>query len=346
MTLKELFNLKKDITVGYFGGSITEDDKYRKYVNEFLKNTYRNNNFTEINAGIGGTTSFLGVHRCERDILSKNPDILFVEFSVNDMAGVDDGDYSIYERTMEGIIRKTLSLKPDTIIVILGLTTKSMNAYYDKNDIPPSVKAHKKIAVYYNVPYINAGYDLFLHIKNTNEDIKDYLHDGCHPNDKGGKFYADIINSFIFDYDWNISLKELINKNNLENATLLMARDYENSEWKLSKCTLYGRLPEYIYAYKPGSEITLDFYGSSFGIYCTTEKDSGILEYSIDNKPFVKLSTWDKYALSFNRAHNYIFDKNLEKKKHTVTIRVCEENDELSEGTYIRIGAFFGEKEI
>jgi len=347
MKLADLFSKKKDITIGYFGGSITEDNKYRKYVNEFFKNTYKDNNFTEINAGIGGTTSFLGVYRAERDILSKEPDILFIEFSVNDMAGIDDGDYSIYERTMEGIIRKTLKLKEDTIIIILGLTTATMNSdYYKKGDIPPSVRAHLKAAQHYNIVYLNAGKTLFDLVEKTGEDIKTYLRDGCHPNDLGGKIYADMICGFLkSDYDFCIDLKDPMCENNLENAYLMMARDYENSDWKLSKCSLYGRLPEYIYSNKPKSELTLSFFGTAFGIYCTTEKDSGILEFSVDGNDFKKLSTWDSYALLFNRAHNYIFEKNLEKKKHTVTIRVSDEKDDDSEGTYIRIGAFFGERE-
>ena len=45
------------------------------------------------------------------------------------------------------------------------------------------------------------------------------------------------------------------------------------------------------------------------------------------------------------KKETLVFEKNLEKTNHTVTIRVCEEKDEDSEGTYIRIGAFFGERE-
>lgn len=345
MKLSEFLKKKNEITVGYFGGSITEDDKYRKYVNEFLKNTYKENSFTEINAGIGGTTSFLGVHRAERDILSKEPDILFIEFSVNDMAGVDDGDFSIYKRTMEGIVRKTMKLLPETLIVILGLTTEpAINDYFKKGTLAPCVSEHIKVAEHYNIPYINAGKELFCYLEKSGDNVRDYLHDGCHPNDKGGKLYADVVTKFISEYDWDMKEKEPLSENNLENATLLMGKDYENDDWKLSSCTLYGRLPDYIYCYTPGKELEIPFCGSAFGIYCTTEKDSGIIEYSIDGSEWKKVSTWDEYALKFNRAHNYIFEKNLENKKHIAKIRVSENKDELSEGYYIRIGAFFGER--
>ena len=40
--------------------------------------------FTCVNAGIGGTTSHFGAARAEEDLLYARPDVVFVEFSVND----------------------------------------------------------------------------------------------------------------------------------------------------------------------------------------------------------------------------------------------------------------------
>ena len=49
-----------------------------------FKKAYPQATFTEINAAIGGTGSDLGVFRVQQDVLSKGPDLLFVEFAVND----------------------------------------------------------------------------------------------------------------------------------------------------------------------------------------------------------------------------------------------------------------------
>lgn len=53
-------------------------------ITDWLKQQYSNVQFTSINSGIGGTGSDLGVFRTERDVLQYHPDLVFVEFAVND----------------------------------------------------------------------------------------------------------------------------------------------------------------------------------------------------------------------------------------------------------------------
>ena len=345
MKIADLMKSKKDVTIGYIGGSVTEGREYSDVFTAYLKETYPENTITEVNAGVGGTTSFLGVYRSERDLFSYKPDIVLIEFSLNDNQTKPEFDYSIFGRTVEGLIRKALKLNENMIIIQFGITSTPLEEnFFSKGINPQSHEVHMKVAKHYNIPYINAGKIIHDNIVKNNDDISTFWNDSCHPNKKGGKAYADILIDSLKDYDWDINKNAgPLYDNNLENAQLLMGKDYKNDNWKVSKCTLYGKLPDYIYCNKPGAEVEVDFYGSAIGIYCTTEKDSGILEYSIDGGEWVKVSTWDNYCLSFNRAHNYIFDSDLEKKTHKLVVRVCEEKDEDSEGTYIRIGAFLGE---
>ena len=79
ITVSELCASQKKISVGFIGGSITEADKYRVYVMEYLRKTYPDNIFEEICAGVGGTGSVLGVVRIEHDLLVHTPDIVFIE---------------------------------------------------------------------------------------------------------------------------------------------------------------------------------------------------------------------------------------------------------------------------
>ena len=57
----------------------------------------------EIHAAIGGTGSDLGVFRLGRDALRREPDLLFVEFTVNDGGASPERIW----RAMEGIVRQT-----------------------------------------------------------------------------------------------------------------------------------------------------------------------------------------------------------------------------------------------
>ena len=87
----------QDVTVVFFGGSITwggnasdiDQGSYRARTTQWLKQQYPQSNITSINAGIGGTGSDLGAFRCKPDVLAHKPDLVFVEFAVND-GGMED----------------------------------------------------------------------------------------------------------------------------------------------------------------------------------------------------------------------------------------------------------------
>ncbi|HZK34659.1 MAG TPA: SGNH/GDSL hydrolase family protein, partial [Bacillota bacterium] len=104
----------EDVTIAYMGGSITQGASakpintecyaYKSY--KIFKSMFgndKNNNIHFVKAGVGGTPSQLGMIRYERDILrdgNKTPDIVVVEFAVN-----DDGDET------KGISYESLCLK-------------------------------------------------------------------------------------------------------------------------------------------------------------------------------------------------------------------------------------------
>lgn len=74
-----------EVRVAYLGGSITEThDGWRPQTTAMLSKKWPKTSIVEINAAIGATGSEIGVYRMERDVLKYAPDLLFVEFAVND----------------------------------------------------------------------------------------------------------------------------------------------------------------------------------------------------------------------------------------------------------------------
>ena len=74
----------EDITIAFLGGSITEgrgatniQDCYVSQVYQWWKNTFPQAKINAVNAGIGGTSSYLGVHRVYEEVLSFQPDLVF-----------------------------------------------------------------------------------------------------------------------------------------------------------------------------------------------------------------------------------------------------------------------------
>ena len=73
------------LTIAFIGGSITEaQNGYRDQTIAWLQQKYPQKVIKQINAGIGGTGSSLGVYRINEQVLAHKPDLVFVEFAVND----------------------------------------------------------------------------------------------------------------------------------------------------------------------------------------------------------------------------------------------------------------------
>src|SRR6478672_2832180 len=73
------------LTIAFIGGSITEaKDGWRDQTMDWFQKHYPQQNIKQINAGIGGTGSSLGVYRINEQVLQNNPDLVFIEFAVND----------------------------------------------------------------------------------------------------------------------------------------------------------------------------------------------------------------------------------------------------------------------
>ncbi len=115
----------EDVTLAYIGGSITQGAgaaplntecyAYKSY--QLFKEKFgKGNNVHLIKAGVGGTPSELGMIRFERDVLrdyTVKPDIIIIEFAVNDEGDETKGD------CYESLVRKALNLPYKPAVILL-----------------------------------------------------------------------------------------------------------------------------------------------------------------------------------------------------------------------------------
>lgn len=120
------------VTIACIGGSITQgtissgsaDSQaglkkcYADIFFEWWSDTFPDAEFTFINAGIGATDSYLGVHRVQKDVLDYNPDLVLVEYSVN------DGNSIIDKRNYDNLVRRILLSEnnPAVMLLFMGQT--------------------------------------------------------------------------------------------------------------------------------------------------------------------------------------------------------------------------------
>jgi lysophospholipase L1-like esterase len=349
---RSVARLKKDkaLKIGYFGGSITAGagasnaakTSWRALTTLWFKDRFPDAAITEINAAIGGTGSDLGAFRCQTDLLKHDPDLVFVEFAVNDGGG---GELRV-KRSMEGIVRQIWLANPYADVVFIYTTTKSLFPAYAKGELPKAVGYHQEVARHYGIPEINVGRVMAERIIKGDDSWETLTTDGVHPNDAGYALYMETIKAFLESHLSDpagpalIDLPDPLTKDpfcgaHFEDATTLSAPG-----WKKEDKSLGGHYPHYIAASEPGTELVQRFSGTTIGVYWLIAPDSGDIEWSIDDGKPRRLSSWDKYALKYARANYAILADDLSSGEHTLKITVLGEKNAQSKGTWIRIGAF------
>ena len=141
----------ESVTIAFLGGSITngsvaqpqQTSCYAYLTWQWWEDAFPDADITYINAGIGATDSYLGVHRVEPDVLSHEPDLVVVEFSVNDYR-----DHN--QETYESLIRRILQSETNPAVIALFVTQwTSSGSVSDYSDY------HKEIADYYHIPAVS-----------------------------------------------------------------------------------------------------------------------------------------------------------------------------------------------
>jgi hypothetical protein len=89
-----------------------------------------------------------------------------------------------------------------------------------------------------------------------------------------------------------------------------------------------------------GSKLTLDFKGKAIGICCVAGPYAGILEYSVDGRPFKKLDTYTHWSGYLYIPWVYMFETELGDTPHRLTLRMSKEKNEVSKGNECQIRNF------
>lgn len=175
------------ITAAYIGGSITEGynagttEFYAKTCTDLLQGYFPDSTVTGVNAGISGTPSLLGNLRLERDVLSADPDIVFVEFAVN------DGQESDYKNAYESLVR-TLLTQDKNIAVVLLFTV--LDSGYTCQEHMSQIGAN------YDLPMISVHDSVYEEIEAGRMTWQDYSNDQSHPNAYGHKCITDFVDNY------------------------------------------------------------------------------------------------------------------------------------------------------
>ena len=180
----------EEVTAAFLGGSITQGSSagndlcYARLTANWIQEQFPDSTVNYVNAGIGATGSYIGVHRCDKDVISHEPDIVFVDFSVNDTTERTE----LNKLTYESLMRKLWFAESSPAVVTIAMTQDNGTSFQDY---------HGEIVKRYDIPmisYKNAILDIIDkgYIKWT--DISD---DNIHPNVPGHALLTDLITNYL-----------------------------------------------------------------------------------------------------------------------------------------------------
>lgn len=323
MLTKNPFEGKKEINIAFIGGSITEgacsstpDTSYFGLCKKWFTEQFKEQTVNCYNAGIGGTGSDFGMVRIETDVISKNPDMVFIEFAVND--GQKDS-----RCTLESIVRKLMSMKNIPYVVFI---------YTSRSTYDTLTKYHEEIAKYYAIPEINLVTYLKEVLNGKNPIEEGYFQDGVHPLDSGHKVYADAITEKLLDDSTYVKplIKEKMMADTLEiSAIFTPSTKYNHSSgWEEKR---HHRNYECLYSDTPGETVSFEFDGNFLGMEFGLHKKSGIIEVTVDGK-FVKNVEAYYDMVRFQCVYAEI-SSDLGMGHHNVTLTLKENKSEQHPGT-------------
>jgi lysophospholipase L1-like esterase len=265
------------------GGSITQAGK--GWITEWLRRQFPQSDVALFNAGLGGTGSNLGVFRLERDVLSCQPDLVLLEYCVND-SGETGRDAT---RDFESIVVRLKQLPhPPALVVIEAATRSGVN-----------LTRHRRIARHYRLLEVDLQAAVNAHLAEKGRPWETLFGDGVHPNEDGHRFYAEQISRALEPYLPGGRLAStppaarelppplsksplLLDGHMIDLSTLVAAPG-----WSRELPVQPGAHPNFrgaLVSQSPGSPLRLKLRGTNFGVFFPMNEGYGAFRAQVDEE--------------------------------------------------------------
>ena len=176
------------VPAGYFATpDVRTLDAYPHQVLKRLKELYPYAVINVITTAIGGENSLQGVKRFKSDVLTHKPDVLFLDYALNDRGiGLE-----ISKESMEVMINAAL----DEIIPVILMTPSPdmrVDIMTEGNELEQFSEMLAGLAATYKIGLADSFGQFKLQVV-TGMDLKNYMSHVNHPNEKGHQLIADEI---------------------------------------------------------------------------------------------------------------------------------------------------------
>ncbi len=211
------------ITVAYLGGSITQGSSagdthcYARLTTDWLMAQFPDAEIEYVRAGIGATGSYIGIHRANRDVLAYDPDLVFIDFSVNDTHEHTERNINSYD----SLLHKLWKHDSAPAIVTIAMTQEDGTSFQEQ---------HSDICLAYDIPMISYREAILDVINNKHIVWDDISDDNIHPNTPGHRVLTELITTYLqgvidnidtIDAESESDFSKPFTSNKYENADIL-----------------------------------------------------------------------------------------------------------------------------
>ncbi len=317
------------LRVGFIGGSVTLGDGPDRYATVIVRRLCERlrGPVQEINAGIGGTGSDFASFRAAEDLLRAAPDIVFVEFAVNDPAT------PAATTSMEALIRQLLVHPARPAVVLLGML---------KQDGANAQNAHLPVARHYALPFLSVRDALWPAFSDGRLVWADFYRDSVHPANPGHALIGALVGGYLENVlaspppspsptaspapraalpdplvpsSANFATTSMLDASGKNSGVIRLVK---NAGWTIHEKSRHG--PAWV-SDAAGAELRFEFEGNVVALLVhRAMENAGDIEASVDGGPFRLFSLRIPYKLMDN-SHVIPLADSLPNGAHTLVVR-------------------------
>lgn len=176
------------VPAGYFKTPVVNTlEAYPYQVLRELKAIYPFAAINIINTSIGGENSESGAKRFETEVLNHRPDVLFIDYALNDQGIGLERAKNAWEKMIISAIKKGIK------IILLSPSPDQRVNILEANNVLEQHRAQiKSLSEKYGIGFVDS-YELFHQKLVSAEPISNYMSQVNHPNEKGHGLIANRI---------------------------------------------------------------------------------------------------------------------------------------------------------